>query len=154
MLASSAEASALARHFLGPRVHQRELFEEPEDDDGPVVAVRSGRVRVERSRTFGAVWLANTVWNALDLDRFFAKALPKRRERVAWSDVIKILTIARLCEPSSELHTAESWYDKTGLEDILGISSDLVHHMRLYRGMDQLLPAEGAARAALEGPSR
>lgn len=133
-------ASKLARHFLGPRAHQRELFEEPDDGDGPIVSVRSGRVRVTRSRSFGDVWLVHTLWKALDLDRFFDKVLPKRRERVAWSDVIRILVTARLCEPSSELHTAESWYDKTALEDILGIPSDLVHHMRLYRGMDQLLP--------------
>ena len=133
-----AAASKLSQYFLGDRVNQRELFEEP-DVDGPVVSVRSGRVRVERSRTFGDVWLAWTLWKTLELDRFFASVLPKHRERVAWADVITILTIARLCEPSSELHTAESWYGKTALEDILGVRDDLVHHMRLYRGMDQLL---------------
>lgn len=132
-------ATKLAQQFLGPRANQRELFEEPDEDDGPIVSVRAGRVRVERSRTFGDVWLAYTLWKALDLEGFFAKVLPKKTERVAWSDVIRILTIARLCEPSSELHTAESWYDKTALEDILGIPADQVHHMRLYRGMDQLL---------------
>jgi len=132
-------ASKLARHFLGPRANQLDLFEEPENDAGPVVAVRSGRVRVERSRAFGDVWLVHTLWKALELDRFFDEELPKGRERVAWSDVIRILTTARMCEPSSELHTAETWYDKTALEDILGVPADLVHHMRLYRGMDQLL---------------
>lgn len=131
-------ARKLGRYFLGDRANQLELFEEP-DSDGPIVSVKSGRVRVERSRSFGDVWLAWTLWKALDLDRFFAAVLPKRRERVAWIDVICILTIARLCEPSSELHTAETWYGKTALEDILGVRDDLIHPMRLYRGMDHLL---------------
>jgi len=131
-------ARRLGQYFLGDRANQRELFEEP-DADGPVVSVRSGRVRVERSRAFGDVWLAWTLWKALELDRFFASAVPQRRERVAWIDVICILTIARLCEPSSELHTAKTGYGKTALEDILGVQDDLIHHMRLYRGMDHLL---------------
>src|SRR5690606_8052056 len=59
---------------------------------------------------------------------------------VPWSQVAAILSLARLCEPSSELHIAEDWYRRTALEDILGIDSELVNHMRLYRGLDRLLP--------------
>jgi hypothetical protein len=32
------------------------------------------------------------------------------REHVPWATMAAILVIARLCEPSSELHIAEDWY--------------------------------------------
>jgi transposase len=54
--------------------------------------------------------------------------------------VASILVIARLCEPSSELHIAEDWYRRTALEDILGVRPERVNHTRLYEGLDRLLP--------------
>ncbi|MBK9260717.1 MAG: hypothetical protein IPM54_12975 [Polyangiaceae bacterium] len=45
--------------------------------------------------------------------------MPEGKESVAWSTMAAVLVIARLCEPSSELHIAEDWYRKTALEDIL-----------------------------------
>jgi transposase len=62
------------------------------------------------------------------------------REAVPWPEVAAILVLARLCDPSSELHIAEDWYRRTALDDILGVTPDLVNHTRLYRGLDQLLP--------------
>jgi transposase len=51
-----------------------------------------------------------------------------------------VLVIARLCEPSSELHIAEGWYRHTALEDLLGLPVDRVNDDRLYRALDRLLP--------------
>jgi transposase len=51
-----------------------------------------------------------------------------------------ILTIARLCEPSSELHIEDTWYRGTALDDLLGIPAEKVHTDRLYAGLDHLLP--------------
>mgnify|MGYP001558738661 CR=1 FL=1 len=51
-----------------------------------------------------------------------------------------VLVIARLCDPSSELHIAEHFYKDTALCDLLGISYDKINDDRLYRGLDQLLP--------------
>jgi transposase len=50
-----------------------------------------------------------------------------------------VLVIARLCEPSSELHIAERWYRRTALEDLLGLPSERVNATRLYRALDQLV---------------
>jgi transposase len=55
-----------------------------------------------------------------------------------------ILTIGRLCEPSSELHIAEDWYRTTALEDLLGVPAEQVNDDRLYRTLDQLLPHKTA----------
>lgn len=133
-----AKASALAKHFLGPRAHQLELFEDRREIEP--VRVKTNKVRVERSRSFGNVWLAWKLWQALDLDEFCRSKLPQGREHVPWADIASILVMARLCEPSSELHIAEDWYRRTALEDILGIAPHLVHHTRLYQGLDKLLP--------------
>ena len=50
-----------------------------------------------------------------------------------------ILVLARFCAPSSELSIAESWYDKTALDDLLGVSCEKINDDRLYRALDVLL---------------
>ena len=108
---------------------------------GPVVAVRLKQLRLERGRAFGDVWLAWTLWRALRLDVLCEEVLGAGREAVPWAKMASILVIARLCEPSSELHIAEDWYRRTALEDLLGICPDAkVNAARLYRALDRLLP--------------
>jgi hypothetical protein len=51
-----------------------------------------------------------------------------------------VLVLARLCEPSSELHIAETWYRGTALEDLLALPTPLVNDDRLYRALDRLVP--------------
>jgi transposase len=133
-----AKAKALAEHFLGPRARQGDLFEDTEKREPLKVLI--DKVRVERGRSFGGVWLAWQLWKALGLDAFCETVFDEGREKVPWPEVAAILVLGRLCEPSSELHIAEDWYRRTALEDILGVAPNLVHHMRLYRGLDRLLP--------------
>jgi len=133
-----AKAKQLLREMTG-RTEQRELFEAVET--GPeTVAVRLDRVRLERGRTFGDVWLGWTLWRALQLDELCQELMPEGREAVPWSTMAAILVVARLCEPSSELHIAEDWYRRTALEDMLRVPADVVNDDRLYRALDELLP--------------
>jgi transposase len=138
-----ADAQALARHITGRGGEQRDLFEEPAPMPAKV-EVRLDRVRLERARDFGDVWLGWTLWRALKFDEFCAEHMPEGRESVAWSTMAAILAIARLCEPSSELHIAEDWYRRTALEDLLGVPAELVNDDRLYRALDKLLPHKTA----------
>jgi len=135
--AAVREASALARHFLGPHANHPELFEDQREL--PDAQVKIGKVRVEHCRSFGGVWLGWTLWRALGLDEFCRRVLPRGHENVPWADMAAILVIARLCEPSSELHIAEDWYRRTAMEEILGVRPEHVHHTRLYQGLDRLL---------------
>jgi len=137
-----AKAKALAREITG-RGHQRELFESSDLDDEPV-AVRLKQLRVERGRAFGDVWLGWTLWRALRLDTLCDELLGRGREAVSWSEMVSVLVIARLCEPSSELHIAEDWYRRTALEDLLGLPESKVNAARLYRALDRLLPHKEA----------
>src|SRR4030095_6347213 len=57
-----ARARALARAIAADR-EQADLFTAPESPPTPV-RVRLDRVRLERGRTFGAVWLGWALWRA------------------------------------------------------------------------------------------
>jgi transposase len=76
--------------------------------------------------------------------------MPSGREEVPWPVVASILTMARLCEPSSELHIEQTWYRRTALEDLLGVPVNHVYTDRLYAGLDQLLPHKSAIEAHLK----
>jgi transposase len=139
-----ARAQALARSITGGVgvSSQRHLFEA--DAGTEVVPVKLGKVRLERSRAFGAVWLGWLLWRALKLDEVCRELLPAGRESVSWGEVVAILVIGRLCEPSSELHVAEKWYRTTALEDLLKIPAESIYDERLYRTLDRLLPHKEA----------
>jgi transposase len=66
--------------------------------------------------------------------------MPEGKEDIPWSIMASILVIARFCAPSSELQIAESWYDKTALDDLLGIPTHKINDDRLYRTLDALMP--------------
>ena len=145
----------LGRHLDGERPAQRPqlaLFDPPRHeaprDDEPALVRLSG-VRLERLRDFGDVWLAWGLWRLLGLDTLLEERIEPGREAISWATVAAILTIARFCEPASELHIEEKWYPRTALEDLLGVPPEKVHTDRLYDGLDHLLPHKEAIETHL-----
>jgi transposase len=132
-----------------PSLFDPPRLDEPGDDE-PVPVKLSG-VALERLRDFGGVWLGLGLWRLLELDKLLAGLMPAGREDVAWPVMASILTIARLCEPSSELHIADTWYRRTALDDLLGVPADKIHHRRLYAALDQLLAHKEAIEQHLKG---
>jgi len=129
----------IARVLDGKPRPERSLFEKEEEI--PLWATVNLRaIRVERLRHFGDVYLGLALWKRLGLEDFSTDHLASGREEVAWSLMSCILVLARFCSPSSELQIAESWYDKTSLDDLLGVSSEKVNDNRPYRALDALLP--------------
>jgi len=114
------------------------------------VEVDASAVRVENCRQFGGPWLALDLVRRLQLDTFFARVMPQGREHVPWSTSALVLMIGRLLEPASELHTAEQWYPKTALPELLGVPADRVDDNRLYRALDALLPHKEALEVHLK----
>jgi len=113
--AGRVRARALARALIG-EPEQASLF-----DDGTreqTIAVQRKGVRIENGRQFGQVYLALALWRACRLDEFAAEHIPAGKEAVAWEKMAAVLVVARLCEPSSELHIAEDWYRRTALSDL------------------------------------
>jgi transposase len=119
---------------------QKSLFgDEPHGPEPRWVEVNAAGVRVENCRQFGGPWLALELIRRLQLDEFLRREISPGQEHVPWSLSALILVIARLLEPSSELHTAEQWYPKTALAELLGVPVENVDDNRLYRTLDVVL---------------
>jgi transposase len=145
----------LGSHLNGEaktRRPQRTLFDPPQRDqpreDEPLL-VKLSSIRLERTRDFGDVWLAWGLWRMLGLDELLQGLIEPGREQVSWATMAAILTLARFCEPSSELHIADTWYRRTALEDLLGVAPEQVHTDRLYKTLDHLLPCKDAVEKHL-----
>jgi len=113
---------------------------EPPADDPQVARVLISRVRLERTRQFGACYLGLELWRRLELDRFFEQAVDDDLADVPWSRVAALLAISRLCAPGSELAIEQRWYPATALDDLLGIAEGKINDTRLYRCLDRILP--------------
>jgi len=109
-------------------------------DDPQVARVLVNRVRLERTRQFGACYLGLQLWKRLELDRFFEQAVDDDPADVPWSRVAAVLAINRLCAPGSELAVEERWYPSTALDDLLAIEEGKINDTRLYRCLDRILP--------------
>jgi hypothetical protein len=129
----------IRRILDGKPVPQPSLFEH--DEVPPSWAtVDINRVSVERLRHFGDVYLGLLLWSKLGFAEFCKDHIIEGKEDIPWSVMASILVLARFCAPSSELQIADSWYEKTALDDLLGVPDDKVNDDRLYRALDALLP--------------
>jgi transposase len=144
----------LGRKLSGRKRPERSLFDPPHyddplDEEEPVL-VRLKDVALERLRDFGDVWLALGLWRLLELDTLLERLIPSGREEIPRATLAAILCMARLCEPSSELHIEATWYPRTALDDLLGVPAEKVYTDRLYAAMDALLPCKEAIEKHLK----
>ncbi|MBX3729475.1 MAG: IS1634 family transposase [Candidatus Sumerlaeia bacterium] len=137
----------IAEELSGRRAataRQSDLFAPPPVEPPEWASVDLSRVRVERLRRFGDVYLALALWRRLRLDEFFAGSIEPGREQVPWATMAALHAVARLCEPSSDLAIAESFFAKTALDDLLPLAAEKVNDDRLYRALDAMLPLRPA----------
>ena len=123
------------------RSRQMALF--PEDREAPalaceVVKINLSEVALHDPRQWGACWLALSLWDRLDLDRFWDERLPPSRQGTRWLDILKIQVCYRLIDPGSEWRLHRHWYEHSALRDLLG-SERAVADDTLYRCLDKLL---------------
>ncbi len=104
------------------------------------IEINPRKVRTERHRDFGGVWLGKKLYELLELHKLFAQLLDTRNKEINWSSIIEILVISRFYSPSSELHIAEHSYAHSAFEDLLGVPTDKIYDNRLYRCLDKVLP--------------
>lgn len=96
------------------------------------------KLRVERAREFGGVFLALALWRRLGLHDLLEELIEPGREQIAWADVAAVLTVGKFCGQASELGVAENWYARTALEDLCGIPMQSINDDRLYRALDKV----------------
>ena len=75
---------------------------EPPPDDPQRARVLLNKVRLERTRQFGACYLGLERWKRRELDHFFEQALDDEPAHVLWLRVAALLAIKRLWAPGSE----------------------------------------------------
>jgi hypothetical protein len=131
----------------GDATWQSRLFDGAEPE---WVEVDLKRIAVERSREFGGPWLGLELCRRLGLVEFLERAIASGREEIPWPLMALVLVLGRLCEPSSELHLAEHFYEASALADLLGVPAEKVNEDRLYRALDQLLPQKEALEKHLK----
>ena len=122
------------------RSKQVALF--PEDREAPeleceVVQVRLAELTLHAPRQWGACWLALTLWERLELDRFWGPRLPASREGTRWLDILKIQVCYRLIDPGSDWRLHRQWYEHSALRDLLGCDR-VIASTTLYRCLDKL----------------
>jgi len=140
----------IGRILTGKPQPQDGLFEKTEEPPSWATVDING-VSVERLRSFGDIYLALLLWHRLGFAEFCKEKMPEGKEVIPWSVMACILTVARFCAPSSELQIAESWDDKTALEDLVDVPTERVNDDRLYRALDALLPHKDALCGHLQG---
>ena len=123
------------------RSRQMALF--PEDREAPeltceVVKINLAQVALHDPRQWGACWLALSLWDRLDLDRFWDERLPPSRQGTRWLDILKIQVCYRLIDPGSEWRLHRHWYEHSALRDLLG-GERVIANDTLYRCLDKLL---------------
>jgi transposase len=107
--------------------------------DASVIRLKLTQVRLSRPRQWGACWLALTLWQELQLDRFWSERLPASRKGTRWDAVLVVLTAYRLLSPGSEWRLHREWFERSALADLLGADFALAEIHKLYACHDRLL---------------
>jgi hypothetical protein len=130
--------------------HPQTLALFPEDrcagiaSDASVVQLRLSDMRLCRPRQWGVCWLAGQLWQALQLDRFWADHLPPSRKGTQWDKVLQVLVSYRLIAPGSEWKLHREWFANSAMADLLGADFGLAELHKLYACHDFLLPHKEA----------
>ena len=101
-------------------------------------------MRLCRPRQWGACWLAGQLWQALQLDRFWATRLPPSRKGTQWDQILQVLVVYRLIAPGSEWKLHRDWFGKSAMADLLGADFGLAEAHKLYACHDLLLQHKDA----------
>ena len=114
-----------------------------EDGEAPELGCEVVRIQVKalslhRPRQWGACWLALTLWDRLELDRFWRTRLVPSRQGTRWLDVLKTLVCYQLIDPGSEWRLHRHWYGHSAMRDLLGSPMAAIAGDTLYRCLDKL----------------
>jgi hypothetical protein len=107
--------------------------------DESIVRLKLTAMQLRRPRQWGACWLTQRLWQALELQAFWAERLPSSRKGTRWDQVLFVLAAYRLIAPGSEWRLHREWYGRTALADLLGADDTLADPHVLYGCHDRLL---------------
>ena len=112
--------------------------------DESIVRLKLSDLQLCRPRQWGACWLAQKLWQELELDRFWAKRLAPSRKGTRWDQVLFILVAYRLLSPGSEWRLYRQWFERSALADLMAADMGLADIHKLYECHDRLLEHKSA----------
>ena len=118
------------------------LFPEDREIPGDTVdtlQVKLSEMQLRRPRAFGNCWLGCELWRQLRLDEFWRGKLPAGREAVRWAQVLELLAVNRLIDPGSEFRLHRQGFERSAMDELLGVDFAVAAKDRLYRCLDRLL---------------
>lgn len=126
------------------RSESRQLSLFPEDrlippDAVDAIQVRLSQIKLRRPRAFGDCWLGCLLWKQLELDAFWQRRLADQRGDVPWEKVLQLMVVHRLLDPGSEYRLHRQWFDRSAMDELLGVDFRVATKDRLYRCLDRLL---------------
>lgn len=108
-------------------------------DQANALSVVLTELRLQRPRSFGNCWLGCRLWDELGLSDFWDTRLDGQRGDVPWRKVLQLLVVNRLCEPGSEFAVHTRWFDRSAMDELLGVDFAVASKDRLYRCLDRIL---------------
>jgi len=126
------------------RNESRQLSLFPEDRPIPpdaidAIQVHLSQMKLRRPRAFGDCWLGCWLWRQLELDAFWQRRLADQRGDVPWEKVLQLLVVHRLLDPGSEYRLHRQWFDRSAMDELLGVDFRAAMKDRLYRCLDRVL---------------
>jgi len=102
------------------------------------IGVRLSQLQLRRPRAFGDCWLGCWLWDHLDLGSFWSRRLDGGRGGVSWAKVLQLLVVNRLIDPGSEFRLHRQWFDRSAMDELLGVDFQAASKDRLYRCLDRI----------------
>lgn len=106
----------------------------------PPPKIHFSEFSLHNPRQWGACWIADRLWQDLQLSQFWLQRLPPSREGTQWTQILQVLVTYRLIDPGSEFRLHREWFSHSAMADILGSDFSLAAKDNLYRCLDRLLP--------------
>jgi len=104
------------------------------------IPLRLSEIKLQKPRAFGDCWLGCEIWDQLELDTFWSSRIDTSKSPVAYSKVLKLLSVNRLIKPGSEFYVHHHWFDQTAMDFLLDSDFQVAEKNRLYRCLDRILP--------------
>jgi len=89
------------------------------------------QLKIKRTYSYGCVYLIETLWNRLGLEKIFSDIANKKNLRIPYERALLAMTANRLCEPDSKLGVWDRWLSRVYLP-----SCQCLQLKHMYEAMD------------------
>ncbi len=89
------------------------------------------QLKIKRTYSYGCVYLIETLWKRLGLEKIFSDIANKKNLRIPYERALLAMTANRLCEADSKMGVWDRWFSKVYLP-----SCQCLQLKHMYEAMD------------------